>query len=303
MTQGGAYGSMLGESFRLDHAPALVTRALRKADIAVTQIKCDTCNHGMTEPIPREDSFLVQLLLRDCPDHELWLDGRTVRTKPFAAGHTSLYDLKRNPVAYLRSSFHGLFFYLPRRALNAIADEAGARRVDELDCDHGTCKDDRTIRHLGSSIVAAFETPSVVSRLFFDQITLAVGTHVACAYGGMRDTHRPARGALAPWQARRTKDILGANLDGSIPLGTLARECGLSVSHFCRAFRQSTGMPPHQWLMRRRIEAAKVMLRERRQSTLSEIALACGFADQSHFTRIFSRTVGMSPGAWRRCLE
>jgi AraC family transcriptional regulator len=112
---------------------------------------------------------------------------------------------------------------------------------------------------------------------------------------------RPPHGGLAPWQVRRAMEILGANLDG-VPLKELAQECGLSVSHFSRAFRRTVGVAPHNWLLMRRIEVAKQKLR-RSQLPLSDVALACGFADQSHMTRIFTRMVGTSPGAWRRAID
>ena len=82
----------------------------------------------------------------------------------------------------------------------------------------------------------------------------------------------------------------------------VARECRLSVSHFSRAFRRSMGVAPHNWLLTRRVEAAKEKLRDDRLSLL-DVALVCGFADQSHLTRVFTRIVGVSPGAWRRALD
>jgi AraC family transcriptional regulator len=72
----------------------------------------------------------------------------------------------------------------------------------------------------------------------------------------------------------------------------------LSVSHFSRAFRRTMGVAPHSWLLARRIEVAKERLRDCRLS-LSDVALACGFADQTHLTRVFTRMVGVSPGAGR----
>ena len=77
-----------------------------------------------------------------------------------------------------------------------------------------------------------------------------------------------------------------------------ASVCGLSARHFARAFRQSTGLSPHRWLMQLRIERARELLAAR-DFSLTEIALACGFADQSHFRRVFTATTGMSPA----CLE
>jgi len=108
-----------------------------------------------------------------------------------------------------------------------------------------------------------------------------------------------ASGGLAPWQEKRVKEILAANLDGNISPRTLAKECQLSISHFSRAFKQTTGTSPHQWLLSQRIESAKQKLRNKELS-LSEIALSCGFADQSHFTKVFTSREGLSPARWQR---
>jgi len=162
--------------------------------------------------------------------------------------------------------------------------------------------DDATISGLGMAVLPALSHPDQTSQLFIDHILLAVGVHVAQTYGGMRSLPRPVRGGLAPWQVRRAKEILCANLDGRVPLKEVAQECRLSVSHFSRAFRCSLGVAPHNWLLTRRVELAKEKLRDDR-STLSDVALACGFADQSHLTRVFTRMVGISPGAWRRALD
>jgi AraC family transcriptional regulator len=135
--------------------------------------------------------------------------------------------------------------------------------------------------------------------LFVDHILFALGIHVAQTYGGMRPLSPQIRGGLAPWQERRAKEILSANLDGRLPLKEVAGECRLSVSHFSRAFRRTVGAAPHNWLLTYRIEAAKEKLRDGRLSLL-DVALGCGFADQSHLTRVFTRFVGVSPGAWRR---
>jgi transcriptional regulator GlxA family with amidase domain len=161
--------------------------------------------------------------------------------------------------------------------------------------------DDPIIRGLSLSLLPFFEHPEQVSRLFAEHIMLAVGVHAAKTYGEMKPV-RVAHGGLAPWQERRTKEVVDANLDGAVPLKMLADECGLSVGHFSRAFRQSTGMTPHQWLTLRRIETAKSLLRDRRLS-VCEVALACGFSDQSHFTRVYTCAMGTSPGAWRRQLD
>ena len=89
------------------------------------------------------------------------------------------------------------------------------------------------------------------------------------------------------------------NLGGDITLSEVANECGLSLSYFTRAFKQSTGDAPHRWLLRQRFQHAKTLLCET-QMSLAEIAIVCGFADQSHFTRVFGAHTGQAPGVWRR---
>ena len=90
-----------------------------------------------------------------------------------------------------------------------------------------------------------------------------------------------------------------SRLDETVPVAKLAQACQLSPGHFARAFKQATGKPPHQWLTDQRLEKAKKLLVDT-ELALAEIAISCGFADQSHFTRVFSRSVRSSPGAWRR---
>jgi AraC-like DNA-binding protein len=259
----------------------------------------DAVRRSKIDPIPREDAFLVTVQLRDFPDHKYWDDGCPVPVFFLKAGCTGIHDLKRSPAFLMDKPFHSVHFYLPRKFLNAIADEANAPRIGDLRFEPGNGVDDPIVRALASVLYRALDRPDQASRMFVDYVMLALGCHIAHTYGGLDTTARPARGGLAPWQERRAKEIIEANLAGEIPLAELARECGLSTSHFSRAFKDTTGAPPHQWLMQRRIENAMRLLRNR-QLSLSEVALACGFSDQSHFTRVFTRFSGTGPGAWRR---
>lgn len=108
-----------------------------------------------------------------------------------------------------------------------------------------------------------------------------------------------ARKGLAAWQLELASRRLASDLSADFPVAQLARLCGLSRSYFARAFKASTGLPPHRWLMHFRIERAKELL-ERGEESISTIALSCGFSDQSHLTRVFHAIVGASPAAWRR---
>ncbi|MBN8926622.1 MAG: helix-turn-helix transcriptional regulator [Rhodospirillales bacterium] len=109
----------------------------------------------------------------------------------------------------------------------------------------------------------------------------------------------PATAGLAPWQLRRVLEHLEQHAFQVIRLADLATLAGLSVSYFTRAFKASTGLPPHRWQTRLRITHAQRMLMEG-DRPLTDVALAVGFADQSHFTRVFRAQVGVTPGQWRR---
>ena len=225
MATSDGYGQRLGERLRVENATAIVTRVLRKAEIAVTEIRCDDPLPGMTSSVQREDAFLIALSLRDFPHRVYWEEGRQTPACDLRAGDTCIHDLKRDPVTFLEKPYHVLFFYLPRAALNAIADDASAPRIGDLDCGLAAAVNDATIAGLGGTILPALSHPQQANQLFVDHVSLAVGVHVTSTYGGMRPVSRPARGGLAPWQERRAKEILSAKLDGSVPLKDVAREC------------------------------------------------------------------------------
>jgi len=111
----------------------------------------------------------------------------------------------------------------------------------------------------------------------------------------------PTKGGLAGWQLRQTIELMEADLAQAPSLHRLADEVGLSPSHFCTAFRQSTGLPPHKYLLWRRIIRAKHLMVDRKLS-LTEIALNSGFASSSQFATTFRRMEGTTPTAYRRTL-
>lgn len=126
---------------------------------------------------------------------------------------------------------------------------------------------------------------------------------------GLREDRRAApracssvRGGLAKWQQKRVAAYVEANIASNIRATDLARVARLSKGHFFRAFRESFGETPMAYVVKRRVVLGQELMRKSR-SPLSQIALACGMCDQPHFTRIFHRVVGVSPGLWRRQLS
>ena len=106
-------------------------------------------------------------------------------------------------------------------------------------------------------------------------------------------------GGLASWQLRRVAEHVEKEIDRSVTVAELAVIARLSVRHFARAFARSKGVPPHAYIVSRRVAAAKRIMRDT-EMPLSEIALACGACDQAHLSRLFRAACGISPMQWRR---
>jgi Bacterial regulatory helix-turn-helix proteins, AraC family len=112
---------------------------------------------------------------------------------------------------------------------------------------------DTTLKHLGMAVLSAIQPSEPAPKIFLDYIGQAILAHATYVYGETPAPPRLIRGHLAPWQARRAKEFLNANLHGDACLASVAAECNLSVSYFAHAFRRTFGRPPHRWLMECRI--------------------------------------------------
>lgn len=289
--------SALADSLNLQGAPVLKTSTTCKSGLAFIELASGQDTAWTTEPF-RDDAFLIALQLLAW-DFDLYADGRLIRPREFEAGAIAIFDFRAGLAMERREPFHAVDLYIPRKSLDALAEDANAAVIDELRHEPGKALQDPIARHLLLAIRPVLAAPQRASELFIDHVAMALATHVAHTYGGMRARPDASAGALARWQERRAKELIAANLTGNIALADLAKVCGLSVRHFTRAFRGSTGMSPHEWLLHLRMERAKQLLKNSRLM-LSDIALDCGFADQSHMTRTFQRCLGLPPGAWRR---
>ncbi|MEA2732679.1 MAG: AraC family transcriptional regulator [Acetobacteraceae bacterium] len=287
------------EDLTFDNGPVFRVRALRKAPVSVTRVTYD-----MTGPAVElhagggENALVTGMHLIDVSACELWIDGRHIMVPPMKRFDTTLLDLNSKHIVCVPPS-DVMLFHMPREAFDAIADEQGVRRIEPFRGQPTRPLVDPVLRSLAPLLQAALERPEQANCLFTDHIAIALLAHVARTHCGMGTAQRVQRGGLAPWQERRAKELLIAQLNGEVTLEALAQECGLSRSHFARAFKTTTGLPPHRWLLDRRIERARELLLNS-ALPIADVADLCGFADQSHFTRVFTNALGVSPGKWRR---
>ena len=293
-----AIAEVLAKRFRIDRPPTLMARKSSKGRIGFSRIRSSHPMRGRSLAVPQEEAFSFHVPLSVPFFSNLWTAGRRREVPDLRLGDAQLIDLRDNPVVSLDTPFDSLRFYIPQIALDEMANEAGIRRVKGLYAPNFGGRD-LVMFGLAQALAAAMEQPGGGTAMFSDRIALAFFAHIVRAYGSASAVEKNACGGLAPWQLQRARDFINANLAGDPSISQVADECGLSSSYFVRAFKEATGVPPYQWLTKQRIERAKELLQDPGQQ-LADIAQLCGFVDQSHFTRVFSRSEGYSPGRWRR---
>ncbi|NBN64822.1 helix-turn-helix domain-containing protein [Pannonibacter tanglangensis] len=253
---------------------------------------------GKAEPMQvRTDDtgqgYIVGLSLM--PGH--WRDirqGRQVTRAQFVQDSIYIRDFDRPYTAELSGRFDFLLIEIPSHVIAPQDDEPRFGNPRRLTCEAGTV--DPTIGHLMRAVLPVLGGREPVERLFLDQMGEALCTYLRRRYANsfVDLLTTPPPSALIS----RALEILRANLDGDIGLDQIASLCRVSRSYFYEAFRKELGCTPHEWVMRQRLERAQALLTATRMP-LSEIAQQCGFADQSHLTRQFSRRLGISPARWR----
>lgn len=218
-------------------------------------------------------------------------------THDFTENSIYIRDSAEHYKADLSTPFDFMMFQISPASLARIAEDCDLSRVTLLSTE--TASRDIVLANLARALLPALERPTEASALFVDQMTIAIGTYLVQRYGGHRVLPSTRAGSLSRAQEEMAKTILLDNLEGDISISEVAQACDLSRSYFIRSFRESVGMTPYQWLLSKRIERAQELLRAS-NAPLAEVAIACGFADQSHFTRVFSTIVGATPANWRR---
>ena len=245
-----------------------------------------------------EDAYTLHLNRRSSTSISLCgrYGGRERHNIPFRGA--TLFDLSDLPMVEVEGRYDMLRVYLPRRRMISVA-ESMARRSDVRLRLPKPGFDDCIIKNLLNIINFAFDNPERTSQLFIDEISVLLMSHLIHTYSDVLPVEPRTRGGLASWQERIAKEILFARMRDPPTVDELGQACGVSARHFIRAFRQSTGLTPHQWLMQERVLNAKNLL-EHSDRTLAEISAMCGYANQSHLCRAFLRCFGQSPSRARR---
>jgi AraC family transcriptional regulator len=275
----------------------LITQ-LSRDDITATRI-----THSVPDPervidIPCADAFSIIVQLQDFSDHRLWRGQRLSYSGGYRQGSVSLPFMGDELRCQHRTAYDNLRVNIPRQTLDQLQAELGGAKVDMFRYEQGGTTDP-VLYHLAHAMLPALQRPDMANRLFVDHLLLAMCGHALQHYGRVRPASGKPSASLTPVQLRLAKELIASQLGNDLSVQRMAQECSLSRSHFSRAFKQATGVAPHTWLLHMRVERAKSMLLEQPLIPMARVALECGFADQPHLTRMFTRHVGQTPRAWR----
>ena len=270
---------------------------LEMGGVRIERLRAQEVTDSIYDDMDDVGSFVVRSHLVVTKGLRLWNANDIVSTRDCRDGDLAIFDGGRGWRVEQGAPSDVVRFQFPRAEVERFANENGRPGFETLVSEPGTV--DLIIRGLSLAMLPSLMEPRSVEPAFVEHVLLAVMTHLTQNYGGL--FYPPQRpGNLAVWQERRATEYLVAHINTHLSISDLAAECGLSRSYFIRAFRLTFGTTPYKWLMEYRISRAKEMLKA--GALIADVASACGFSDQSHFTRTFSSLTGVTPGTWRRQL-
>jgi AraC family transcriptional regulator len=231
----------------------------------------------------------------------LCMRGGTVRRGREVAGDLDIIPANTPSAWELKQPAAALIMRVPDALLKTVASELEMDpRCIEI-ADRFQLRDP-VIEHIGWAIKADLESGTSCGRLFRQSLGTALATRLLQRHNNYSLPMRDVQGGLSAWRLKQVISYIEDNLESDLSLAEIAVVAGISVSHLKTLFRQSTGTPVHQYVLRRRVERAKLLLQDRTLS-IAQVAFAAGFAHQSHLARHMRRILGMTPAAARRDLR
>jgi AraC family transcriptional regulator len=195
--------------------------------------------------------------------------------------------------------FSFIHLYFTQQQLQACAERIWDKEVSQLRLDEHTFLDDPQIAQLIEHWIAPINWHDTSERLGLEQASQLLITHLVRHYSTQQFAQPVLKGGLSPVQWRHCREYIEANLSEALGLGELAAITGLSEFHFAHLFKRSSGLSPHQYVLKQRIEAACRLLRDTDKS-LAQISYELGFSSQAHFSSRFKQRLSLSPSQYRR---
>lgn len=223
-------------------------------------------------------------------------DGSTTQVVRYERDSACIVDLEGGASIELHSSLDAIACVLPEELFREVADESSATTPRKLICRRG--EPDSVLGNLGHVLCGLFEAGDPEPPDCVKHLCIAICAHLLHNYSERALRNGQMETSLSIWQEKAAKEYMLENLNRQIAIASVAAVTGLSTNHFTHEFKKATGFSPHRWLTHMRVGHAKGLL-AKPKLPLGTIATMCGFSDQSHFTKVFSRETGMTPAAFR----
>ncbi|MBS4727458.1 helix-turn-helix transcriptional regulator [Mycobacterium sp. SM1] len=247
--------------------------------------------------VPPLRDFLIVAYLRGSTAMRRRVDGAWVN-ETLRPGDVSLLTRAAASHWIWPNDIEVVHVYLTRDELAATCRQMYERDVEEVELRDEVRADDPAIHHVSVALANEATHGGVGDQLLVDSLSVQLCVHILRRHADVIFRDAAGHDGLTFAQQRTVYDYIQEHLSEAITLDDLAASVALSRYHFARRFRQSTGTSPHDFVLRQRVERAKILL-ARTGDPLAHIATRCGFADQSHLTRVFSKYVSVTPGRYR----
>jgi len=276
--------------------PQLSFRGIGVTRLVLVEIKYGLSELRQTTALPTwHNAYTVGVRLRE-ESSEVSVRGRAFSTYA-AAGESRLVYLPDVDYVDFNTPRHSLEILLTRQFLADLAEDLEASEITRIGAGPYEMVGDPVLHRMARAVLPYMDAPGALDPLFADHFMWSFGAYVGSKYGDLKG-RRAVVGGLSSVQERLAKEMIHVNLQSRISLSEVAAACGLRISQFAQAFKHSVGIAPYAWAIQERVSCAKRLIKKGGLS-LAEVAHESGFADQSHLTRTFTRTVGTTPAAWQ----
>jgi AraC family transcriptional regulator len=284
----------IARSWGMDPDASLKGHANSDLSAALWSVKgCDLEFTGAPDP----DRHCIPMMTRGALRDIYRQDGRLLHDTVARRGAFQIVPRGTTPLSVLPKADGSLVqVYLPHRL---VMEAAGVDRPDAVELANPSYRRDPAVETILNAFANELTEPGLASGMMMDGLAMQLSVVLVRGYSRLEGDRRLHRGGLAPWQLRRVAELMQDRIADDVRIDELAQAVGLSRFHFARAFKESTGLPPHRYQIGLRIERARMLL-ETTALPVADIAVRVGYAAPQAFAQVFRRETGLSPSDWRR---
>lgn len=294
---GSHYRSNVGRYFGIFDAPSMQLVPLKEAECQLVHVvRPMTIGSTFKVEIPAQNAYFLIVYLDDVFHCHVMPGGSRNKIDRYERDSAYIVDLEGGASIELHSSLDAIACVLPHELFREVADASSATTPRRLICRRG--KLDSVLSNLGLVLCGLFDIGDPEPPECVKYLCVAICAHLLHHYSEKTLRNGQMGTSLSVWQEKAAKEYMLENLNEEISIAAVAAITGLSTGHFTHEFKKATGFSPHRWLTHMRVDHAKDLL-GKSKLPLGTIATMCGFSDQSHLTKVFSRETGITPAAWR----